>query len=107
MTDFSAPARCSSSGQTCSTSDVVRPEVNKINSLTKVEDKHVCPLVRPLFVLKKKVIAMSYLNTKTNNGSLYIIYREADLSVPPPYAKIISARSSRLWSFPKPIGGAQ
>lgn len=107
MTDFSAPARCSSSGQTCLSSHVVRPEVNKINDLTKVEDKHACPLVRPLIVLKKKAIAMSYLKMRTNNGSLYIIYREADLSVPPPYAKIISARSSRLWSFPKPIGGAQ
>ena len=56
MTDFFTPARCSSSGQTCSTSDVVRPEVNRINGLTEVEDKHVCPLVRPLFVLKMKAI---------------------------------------------------
>ena len=107
MTDFFTPARCSSSGQTCSTSDVVRPEVNKINGLAKVEDKHVCPLVRPLFVLKMKAIAMSYMKMRTNNGSLYIIYREADLSVPPPYAKIISARSSRPGSFPKLNGNAE
>lgn len=74
MTDFFTPARCSSSGQTCSTSDVVRPEVNKINGLTEVEDKHFCPLVRPLFVLKMKAIAMGYLKMRTNNGSPHTTY---------------------------------
>ena len=107
MTDFAAATRCSSSGQTCSSSDVVRPEFNEINGLTQVEDKHVCPLVRPLFVLKMKAIAMSYLKMRTNNGSLYIIYREADLSVPPLYNRIISARGSRLGALPTMIGGAQ
>jgi len=107
MTDFATATRCLSSGQTCSSSDVVRPELNKINGLTQVEDEHVQPLVRPLFVLKMKAIAMSYLKIRTNNGSLYIIYREADLSVPPLYDKIISVLGSRLVSFPTLIGGAQ
>jgi len=107
MTDFAAATRCSSSGQTCLSSDVVRPELNEINDLRQVEDKHVRPLVRPLFDLKSQVNSVIYLKVRTNNGSLYIIYREADLSVPPLYDKIISACGSRLWSFPTPIGGAQ
>lgn len=107
MTDFPTAKRCSSSGQTCSSSDVVRPEVNEIKGLAQVEDKHVRPVVRPLFVLKMEANTMSYCKFRTSNGSLYIIYREADLSVPPPYDKIISARSSRLGSFLMLIGGAQ
>lgn len=107
MTDFACFTRCSSSGQTCSSSGVVRPEINEINDLTQDEDKHVRHLVRPPFVLKIKAIAMGYAKMRTNNESLYIIYREADLSVPPLYSKIISARGSRLLSFPTLIGGAQ
>lgn len=107
MTDFAASALCLSSGQTCLSSGVVRPEFNEINGLTQVEDKHVRPLVRPLFVLKTKAITIGYVKMRTNNGSLYIIYREANLSVPPLYDKIISACGSRLGSFPTLIGGTQ
>ena len=107
MTDFGLATLCSTSGQTCSSSAVVRPEFNKFNGLTQVEVEHVRPPVQPLFVLKMYLKSASYGETRTNNRNPYIIYMEADLSVPPPYIKIISLRGVHLTSFPGPIAGGE
>ena len=75
---------CSTSGQTCSSSPVVRPQSCKINVLGQDEDEHVRPLVRPLFVLFSRFTTETYLLLRTNNGTPHTTYGRAGLGAEPP-----------------------
>lgn len=84
MPDFGLYVLCSTSGQTCSSSAVVRPEFNEINHLEQKEVEHVRPLGRPLFVLETQMNSVSYVDWRTNNETPYTTYEEATLQGWPP-----------------------
>lgn len=74
MPDFGLYVLCSTSGQTCSSSAVVRPQSNENNHLGPKEVEHVRPLVRPLFVLETRINSVSYADWRTNNESPHTTY---------------------------------
>ena len=89
MPDFGLYVLCSTSGQTCSSSAVVRPQSNEINHLEQKEVEQVRPLVRPLFVLETRMNSASYADWRTNNESPHTTYGEANRQVWPllPYVE--------------------
>lgn len=100
MPDFGLYVLCSTSGQTCSSSAVVRPQPNEINHLEQKEVEHVRPLVRPLFVLETQMNSACYADWRTNNESPHTTYGEANRKVWPLLPYVEGDPRVRALTFP-------